>query len=342
MEAEICKRTGGSEPCDMASTVAQPASLGDLEGEIDKQTALALRPESELQDEEPRVAKSGDHRLHPGMELGMPDLQPLMDEDYGHVITILGAGDAGKTSFLCSLYCMAASGDLEAHGYRFAGSLTLPGFEARTRKSRNWEKGKVPDRMTYRTQYEVDRGAGFMHLDLHRIGQERRMRLFLSDLPGEWTTTLIDNARNADRLRFIDRSDGILILIDGPTLLDRLRRGQTLNQHKILIDRISAIVPNRCPIAVLATKGDQIGMTTPPALDDIVQHARRSGFQAHGAVISSFSGVEEVCSGAGVVESLMTVLASSPNAAYSGTRPEVSARPARFFGWAPVTRGEAR
>ncbi|TXM97561.1 hypothetical protein FV242_31235 [Methylobacterium sp. WL64] len=326
-----CARTGAISHCENATESADDSS-DELEDQINQAASLALSAPPELRSidlDDPHHER----RIHPGMELGLSDLQSLMETEYGHVVTILGADDAGKTSFLCSLYCMAARGGMELKGYRFSGSMTLPGFEARTRKSREWEPGKTPERLTYRTRYEEGRGAGFMHLDLQHIASEQNLRLFLTDLPGEWTRTWIDKARYGDRLAFLDRSDAILIMMDGTSLIDKERRGQVANQHKILIDRAKLLAPQGCALSIVLTRGDHLEMNAPAILDELVGHANQAGFRAKGTVISTFSGNTTVLSGTGVFEALMSCLQASTSLPhrepYAGEKP----RPARFYGW---------
>lgn len=315
VETQVCARSGGPTPCEFA-----------VFAEVDEALqAIAV---------DPGQAATG--IFHTGEELGLDELNDLMEAGYSRIIAILGDQDAGKTCLIMSLYLLAAAGDLDDHGLRFAGSLTLPGFESRVNNTRRWESGRRPDRMSLRTKLEEGRGAGFMHLDLAADRAHAKIRLLLSDLPGEWTRELIENERHADRLSFIRRADSILLLWDGATLTGD-RRFIEVERATMLIDRLLKILsgsekPN---LLVVATRGDKLAMSAPPSLADIVAYARSNGFTANSHVICTFSEDEQTDCGAGIVDLLKAIIAVEQRAMW----PAPKQRPSRLYGWQPIMEG---
>lgn len=328
-EQQVCSRTGNSSPCEYAQDEEADDDADSAEDEdVPASESVVAPPKAAL-----AAAAEG---LHTGEELGLLEIGPLMEEQYAHLITILGDYKAGKTSFLVCIYLASACGMLASHGLSFAGSLTLPGFEARARTSRKWNPNNPPDRMTERTVIGEGRGAGFLHLDLVREDDRRRVRLLMSDLPGEWTKNLIDHERHGERLSFLGRSDAILIMIDGEQLLGRTRHVE-VDRNRVLIDRIIGLLPDRRPLLQLvATRADKIGSAAPPALAEIAEYARSKGFSCETHNVSTFSQTEGTPCGAGVIEALKASIACERDPPPRASSPE---QPTRLFGWLPVMSG---
>ena len=321
----ICTLTGRTEPCERASR--------DLEGEISRQIASA--DDRAVGPETTRIeVRSPEGQLHPGTELGLDDVAAMMATGDTRLLGILGAYDAGKTLLLVSLYLMCVCGQVGDRGYAFAGSLTLPGFEDRARASRRWRPGAIPDEMTNHTVLADDRGAGFLHLDLRHVRTRRLARLLLSDLPGEWSTSLINHARHAGRLAFLRRADVILLVVEADKLSDGATRHQEVERWKMLIDRVATMVPPiGRPFGVVATKGDRVGMTPPPALSELVAHAGSLGFASMGFTVCSLSEVDTIGSGTGVLDVFSWAAEPLPPVIL---QPDVGERPERLFGWLPA------
>lgn len=329
----ICGRTGDSTPCDHATATAT------VEEEIAQQIAAAESAVVESPSPETAAIRADGISLHPGVELGLDDIVELMAEEHACLIGILGAYNAGKTFFLIALYLMCTCGETEDHGFAFAGSLTLPGFEDRARATRQWADGVMPDKMSIHTQVADDRSPGFMHLDLLHRASGRRNRLLLSDLPGEWSTDLIKSIRYVPRLGFLARADAILIMIEGPNLADLMTRHQEVERHKMLIDRVAAIAtPVGRRLAIVVTKADAIGMVAPDGLAELVEYAIAAGFKAKGMLVVSLSGDPEIRSGTGVFDVIKWMTAPR-NRARINVR-TLNKPPTRLFGWPPVTGGE--
>lgn len=273
--------------------------------------------------------------LYAGIELGLADLSELMAWEHSRVIAILGAQDSGKTLFLVSLYHMIAAGICRDFGFDFAGSFTLPGFEERARASRRWTNGAVPQQMSVRTQVGDDRSPGFMHVDLLERSSGKRLRLFLSDLPGEWTSDAIDSERYLERLSFLSRADAVIVMVEAERLTGPTKH-QELERQRLLIDRLTSVTPAKGQrLGIFASKADAVRMEEPAALLQLEAYARSRGFEAASHLIASISQYPDIESGTGVFEALLWCL--RPKSTPFQMAPSI--RPERFFGWLPISEG---
>lgn len=315
-ETGICFKTGEQRPCENA--------IG-IESEIER---LA----------NPSVLNGGDASerlsIYPGIELGLEDVSKLLNEGSGFLVGILGDVDAGKTCFINALYLLFSSGAAECHNLAFGGSFTLLGFEDRVRGARRWEAGRMPDRMSVHTNVADARSAGFMHLDVFRVDEPSRASLILSDLPGEWTTQLIHNARHSDRFEFLKRADATIIMIEASNLVDPTIRHSELERQKTLIDRLVPLTAKGRPLLIVVTKADEIDLQQPELLKELVAHAVHSGFVVSSQLISSFSSNAAIPSGSGVLEVVGTLLACT-----QPKPPSEEPLGERLFGWLPIAQG---
>lgn len=327
------ENTTNQETADLPDLVADASveeriakELGSFGNESD------LYPEEQLPD--PVVSGIS---LYPGVELGIEDMAALMREEPSQLIAILGPQNAGKTLYLVALYLICACGRAADFGYEFAGSLTLPGFEDRARNSRRWRIGEIPAKMSVHTRVGDNRGPGFMHLDLLHNETSSIKRLFLSDLPGEWTTQLIDAAHLSERFSFLGRADVICLMIEATSLVGPLRHAE-VERQRMLIDRIKGIVaPDGRKMAIIATKGDVIKLRQPQALQEIADYASDAGFQTTAMTVASVSSDDEIESGAGIFESLIWMLGATGLARVTSALP--ARVPERLFGWTPIMAG---
>jgi hypothetical protein len=233
---------------------------------------------------------------------------------------------------LNALYLLASHAGLEPR-FRFAGSLTLAGFELRTRRLRKWENGQLPEQLAEHTTHADPRNPGLLHLSLSddRHGS-RRIELLLTDLPGEWTTRLIEQSQTSERFGFLQRADGLVIAVDGLRLRDPSQKHVELLNLEHLVDRLADAVDldRRVPIFFVACKADASGVELPPGLNRVVEHARGKGFVAHAVAVASFSRKpDEVANGHGI-QALMESIVDfrSPKSALPAIGPE----PSRSFG----------
>lgn len=271
-------------------------------------SVTAVRPKGELP-----IPGPGARQFPAGLELGTEEAAEIMRARYTYVLGVVGSWDAGKTCFLLSLYLMASRGGLPP-GYVFAGSQTLPGFEARARRIRKWKGGPLPAKLADHTRLADPRQPAFLHLALRETaGAKRLLDVILTDLPGEWSNDLVARAATADRFAFLRRADGIVVVIDGPLLDSRMRHSE-LQRSKHLLDRLvqSVGVETAMPLVLLVSKCDRLQGKRPKAVDDIELHARTMGFSPQVVLSAAFSETPETMqNGVGVFEVLEKVLAQS-------------------------------
>lgn len=252
----------------------------------------------------PAAAARAARKLHVGLELGLQDALAVSRARYAHLIGVLGASDAGKTCFLSSLYLLACHRKLEPH-YRFAGSLTLPGFELRARHLRTWGSGALPDQLVDHTTLSDPRSPAFMHLSLARGGTAERLDLLISDLPGEWTTDLVNRTTAAERFDFLRRADAVVIMAEASRLAKPASAHAEVMNLKILLERLAGVVglDRDTPLILAATKADEVRLEMPARMRDVEEHARNQGFNPTAITLASFSRKpQEVPSGSGVLE----------------------------------------
>ena len=230
----------------------------------------------------------------------LSDARSLMAERYVHLVGILGEPDAGKTGCLVSLYL--AVGQRLLDGFSFADSRTLIGFEEISQGARQWNEGRIPEQFTDHTELPDDRTAGFLHLRLAHSQQGRPLDLLCSDLPGEWTTSLIDQNR-VDRLSFLNRADVIWLVVDGTELVTPAKRQLCVMRTKLVIERLGQFLGGRPRLILVVTRRDR----EMPA-DDVVQticaEGTRHGFETEYVAVASFSHDGVVVAGTGIAELL--------------------------------------
>jgi hypothetical protein len=268
----------------------------------DEQLEAEVPTEAEASSEQETPAG---RTFHTGLELGIEDALQISRAHYCHLIAILGPSDAGKTCFLLSLYLMAGRAALP-NDYMFGGSLTLKGFEDRARRLRKWTGGPLPAELADRTSLTDPRRPALLHLAIRKRGETSPMRnLLLTDLPGEWSTTLVDRASSADRFKFLKRADGVVLVVDGK-VLNSADKYVELGRSKHLLERLTENVgvDPSVPMTILVSKGDAIGMQTPPVANDLLDHAQSLGFQPEIAVAAAFSYDPATESGTGVFHAI--------------------------------------
>jgi hypothetical protein len=152
-----------------------------------------------------------------GSVLGLTELQFVAARGRPNLIGLVGAHNAGKTSFLTALYLMLYGG-LRMPDKSFAGSFTLRAWEILANNLRYPTDTKpMFPRHTPITQ---DRIPGLLHLAF-RNERKRLEDYVFTDAPGEWFTNwaIHKNADNAAGARWIaQNADEFLFFIDSEEL----------------------------------------------------------------------------------------------------------------------------
>ncbi len=232
--------------------------------------------------------------VHHGNELGVQQASEMFSTRYGHLVGVLGAYGTGKTCLLCSLYLLASYGDLRPTRL-FAGSMTLPGFENRLRLLRKWSGPGLPDKIVDHTILSDPRQPSFLHIALKQFDAIRD--LFFTDLPGEWTTDLIQRADVAERFRFLTRADGLIIALQAPKLLAPETRNSQVQSTRMLLQRLyyNVGIASSIPVILAVTRCDITGPTVPPAIYQILEFARELGFSNISTCRSRHSPIALTC-----------------------------------------------
>ena len=226
----------------------------------------------------------------------LTEARGLMAERYVHLVGILGEPDAGKTGCLVSLYLSVGKGCL-GH-FSFVDSRTLMGFEDISQGARRWNEGQIPEQFTDHTLRPDNRSAGFLHLQLARPEQGKWVDLLCSDLPGEWTTALVDENR-VDRLEFLKRADVIWLVVDGTELVAPERRQLCVQRTKLAVERLSNFLGRGRRLILVVTRRD-LQVPDASVVQDICAAATQHGFKTKSVAIASFSDDGEVAAGTGI------------------------------------------
>lgn len=279
--------------------------------------------------EPPLTAPSVLPRFSPSAALGLDDVRTMLAKRYGHVIGILGAPDSGKTALLVSLYLLIAHDKLAE--FSFADSRSLLTFEDIARGARAWNEGTPPLQMTMHTDLGDSRSAGLLHVRIKRAVDASCIDLYIPDLPGEWSTNLID-ANEHERLEFLSGAEAIWLTVDGQSLVIPTQRNNSIHRMKLLIDRIAALCPNSLPRLFLVVTRSDLGRAADSALEPIVGRAALHGASLQVLHVASFSNDANVAPGTGIAELIAATVAPPTNIVefWPDQAPEGSRRILRF------------
>ena len=266
-----------------------------------------LTGEASLTHEEPILPAPEDTtpRFPPSGALGVDDVCVLMRKEYCSVIGLLGVPSSGKTACLVSLYLLLAHNSID--DFTFADSKSLMALDELSRGARSWHDA-IPEQMTAHTELKDDRSAGFLHFKLNRKSDCTRLHLLIPDLPGEWSTGLIDNNRT-DRVRFLRAADAIWVMINGQTLIKRDQRPDTLHRTSLLIDRIAEFFSPDVPTVRLVVTHIDLGKPSEESLQKLREHAAKNGIDLSISHIASFSKTDGIPPGEGISDLMAQTVA---------------------------------
>lgn len=229
--------------------------------------------------------------------LGPDAIDQMMASRYVTVVGILGDPESGKTACLASIYLLISSGQLD--GWSFADSKSLMGFEEIARGARQWNEGNPPQQMTVHTEMADERRPGFLHLRLRRMVDGRVVDLALPDIPGEWTKSLIRNAKS-DRLEFLKSADIIWIVVDGRTLNVKEQLQGVITRIGQLAGRLNTLMPDGMPRILLVVTHRDGGVVSTLALDRIHTELSKHGTKVDVISVAPFSDDVAIKAGFGI------------------------------------------
>lgn len=244
----------------------------------------------------------------PSLTMSLSDINALMGRRYCKLVGILGAPDAGKTAALVCLYLLLAHSKIAA--YRMQDSATLMGLEQISRGARRWRVGDSPGTLTTHTALKDERAAGFLHFRLLRKATGEVADIVFSDLPGEWTTALIE-VNDKKRLDFLKAAECIWIIADGVQMTTVATRQTVLHKLRVLLQRVKALAGADCPpISLVITRRDK-GVVPETAYAAVVEEARAQDIALNVYHIASFSEDDAVEPGTGLTELIDSLFSES-------------------------------
>lgn len=217
------------------------------------------------------------------------------------ILALIGLPDAGKTSFLITVYDRIRREPLG--GRDFAGSMTLRGWEVLNRHLK-WQDDVGP---TYPPRTSgARREPGFLHLAL-RGEDDQLIDVLLADTPGEWFRTFARDDNVPGAKISLDLADGLLLAVDPTSLVDH-RRHATRQRLTGMIRRVKEHAPTK-PLVLVLTRADQAvpedGAEYREVLD-LVQtlYPGHLTYQT----ISAFEATRSATAGQGVLEAIAGLL----------------------------------
>jgi hypothetical protein len=238
------------------------------------------------------------------LAMSLADASALMARRYCRLIGILGLPEAGKTALLVCVYLLLASRKLV--GFEFRNSATLMALEEISRGARRWKRGDPPGNLTQHTEAKDERAAGLLHFRLAVEQSGEVVDLLFPDLPGEWSTSLIDFNRS-DRLDFFRSTEAIWIVVDGLELTDLRKRQTAIHRCTVLFQRVRALFVNAAvpPLCLVISRRDQAQLA-PHHYGALVDEAAKLGINLTALQIASFSENDAIAPGSGIPELLAT------------------------------------
>ncbi|TCA74998.1 hypothetical protein E0H62_14875 [Rhizobium leguminosarum bv. viciae] len=236
-------------------------------------------------------------------------LNQIMGSRYCTMVGIIGPPDAGKTAALVSIYLLLSHGRL--HGFEYADSRTLMAFDEISRGARRWTGG-TPQQMTAHTELSDDRAAGFLHLRIRASNDGVPIDLLLPDLPGEWSTAMVEESRQ-DRLAFLERADVVWLMVDGGRLTNVTQRQGAIHRTKLYLQRLKQFFPDLPRVILVVTRADT-GAVNEKTLENILNEGVALGIDVTVQAISSFSTNPDVPAGTGIAELIRASKGKQPGA----------------------------
>jgi hypothetical protein len=269
------------------------ALTDDIEGSVDEE--LLSQPE-----QNPSFQSSN--------TLTEDNLGFLTGSRYCTMVGIIGPPDSGKTAALVSLYLLLSHGRLV--GFEYADSRSLIALDEISRGARRWTGGAPPQQMTAHTELSDDRAAGFLHLRVRAAKHPVAIDFLLPDLPGEWSTALVEESRH-ERLAFLQRADVIWLMVDGRRLTTLTTRQGAIHRTKLYLQRLKEFFPDLPRVILVVTRADN-GVVSEKTVATISDEATALGISLSVQAVSSFSHNPDVPAGTGIRELILASIGREP------------------------------
>jgi hypothetical protein len=199
----------------------------------------------------PSDAPPASLELPSGRRLDREEAGAVLRQREARVVAIVGPRDAGKTSFIASLYDLFQIGTVA--DWLFGGSQTLHAFEFACHDGRAPSRRDVPD--MHRTPVG---DVQFYHLNVAHQGSPEVIALLLGDRSGELYSASSDDSTQAKGFDEVHRADVITLLVDGERLADAGKRHNAQMEVRTILRVLveANLVNSRQRLAIVLTKAD--------------------------------------------------------------------------------------
>ena len=192
-------------------------------------------------------------RFHTGEKLTPREASRLLSERPARVVLCAGSQESGKTTFLARIGEMFRAGSFPH--YRFAGSLTLCGFERATWLATITSgTGRPATKRTRRIENDT-----FLHLRVHPAEDAAdHLDLLISDLAGETFPTAVASREFCGGLQALAGADHLVVFMDCARLGDPALRHPESDNARAFIQRVAAVkhTPKNLHLQVIFSRWD--------------------------------------------------------------------------------------
>lgn len=206
------------------------------------------------------VTKS--RRFHTGEKLTASEASRLLNGKPARVVLCAGSRWSGKTTFLARIGEMFRDGSFPR--YKFAGSLTLCGFERATWLATIVSGATRPDtKRTGRAENDT-----FLHLCVcPENDQSCKLNLLISDLAGETFPTAVATSEFCSELLALKRADHLVVFLNCARLVDSIERHAERDNALKFLQRVSEIKiqPKLLHVQVVFSRWDYVLCHAEPA-----------------------------------------------------------------------------
>jgi hypothetical protein len=238
---------------------------------------------SDIQTSSKKTSTEGTAIPWSGMELTPDTINILSHRSVPLIIGLIGAANAGKTSYLGILYTLLFNGRQFNH-WRFAGSYTLIAWESQAKGLKIQSNGKVS--FPHSTPAQPD------YYSLYHLALKKESKLYdilFADSSGEvftkWAAET-DNSEAENAKWIYENSHTFIFFVDCEALING--RGRARNNLLQLAGQVSANL-NKRKVIVVWSKADRI-TEVPPTIKLAVDNLLKDNFpDAPTFLISNFS-----------------------------------------------------
>ena len=202
-----------------------------------------------------------------GNSFGFRDMPLITQRSKPLVIGVIGPSDAGKTTFLASLFNLLHLGK-SIEEYEFSGSYTLAGWDHVSHPL----EFHSPDEAFFpaHTSSNPERLQALLHLGLRKSTAFHDV--LLTDVSGEWFVQWadkVDHSQAKGANWIFKHADCFLFFLDAEAFQGNMR-GLALDTTRKIARRMEKGLKNR-PVGLIVSKADLLKKNDPAALEDLLK-----------------------------------------------------------------------